>query len=94
VASESAPPTIGRSFHPTIVTGVDDALGPGVPDPFSLRERLGEAGLREALATLRLGSLRAIIRQHGLDAKGALSKVNDAEKLRAHILAKTRARGV
>lgn len=92
-AEEPAPPSIGRSFHPTIVTGVDDALGPGVPDPFALRERLGEAGLREALATLRLGSLRAIIRLHGLDAKGALSKVNDAEKLRAHILAKTGARG-
>lgn len=82
--------TIGRSFHPTIVTGIAEELGPGVPDPFALRQRLGEPGLREALATLRLGSLRAIIRQHGLDPAGNIGKVNDAEKLRAHILAATR----
>ena len=81
-----APPTVGRSFRPRIVTGVDVALGPGVPDPFALRERLGEPGLREALASLRLGSLRAILREHHLDPSGALSKLNDAEKLRAHIL--------
>lgn len=90
---EPAPPLVGRSFHPTIVTGVDEALGPGVPDPFALRERLGEAGLREALATLRLGSLRAIIRQHRLDPRGALAAVNDAARLRAHILAQTGAHG-
>lgn len=83
---QPAPPTVGRSFRPRIVTGVDDALGPGVPDPFALRERLGEPGLREALASLRLGSLRAILREHHLDPSGALSKLNDAEKLRAHIL--------
>lgn len=91
--SEPAPPTIGRKFHPTIVTGIDEALGPGVPDPFALRQRLGEAGLREALASLRLGSLRAIIRQHKLDSTGALSKLNDAERLRAHILSATQAGG-
>jgi hypothetical protein len=89
-ANEPAPPTIGRSFRPSIVTGVAETLGPGVPDPFALRERLGEAGLLEALASLRLGSLRAIIRQHRLDHTGNLSKLNDAEKLRAHILAATR----
>jgi hypothetical protein len=89
-ASEPTPPTIGRSFRPSIVTGVAETLGPGVPDPFALRERLGEPGLREALASLRLGSLRAIIRQHRLDHTGNLSKLNDAEKLRAHILAATR----
>ena len=82
--------TIGRSFHPTIVTGIDEALGPGVPDPFALCERLGEDGLREALASLRLGSLRAIVRQHNLDASGALGKLNDAEKLREKILSATR----
>jgi hypothetical protein len=89
-AAEPAAPTIGRSFRPTIVTGVAETLGPGVPDPFALRQRLGEAGLREALASLRLGSLRAIVRQHGLDPSGSLSKLNDAEKLRTHILAATR----
>lgn len=88
--AEPEPPTIGRKFRPTIVTGVAEALGPGVPDPFALRQKLGEDGLREALASLRLGSLRAIIRQHGLDASGHLSKLNDAEKLRAHILTATR----
>ncbi len=91
-APDDEPPraTIGRSFRPTIVTGVAETLGPGVPDPFALRQRLGEAGLREALASLRLGSLRAIVRQHGLDASGGLSKLNDAEKLRVLILAATR----
>jgi hypothetical protein len=89
-ADEPVAPTIGRHFRPTIVTGVAETLGPGVPDPFALRERLGESGLREALASLRLGSLRAIVRQHGLDPAGGLSKLNDAEKLRAHILAATR----
>lgn len=89
---EQEPPaaTIGRSFRPTIVTGIAEELGPGVPDPFALRERLGEDGLREALASLRLGSLRAIVRQHNLDATGALGKLNDAEKLRERILGATR----
>lgn len=88
--AEPAHATIGRSFHPTIVTGIAETLGPGVPDPFALRKRLGESGLREALATLRLGSLRAIIRQHGMDQAGNLGKLNDPEKLRSHILAATR----
>ena len=90
---EPAPPAVGRNFHPSIVTGVADALGPGVPDPFALRERLGEPGLREALASLRLGSLRAILREHHLDPSGSLSKLNDAEKLRGHILKATRKAG-
>lgn len=91
--TEPAPPTVGRNFRPRIVTGVADSLGPGVPDPFALRERLGEPGLREALESLRLGSLRAILREHHLDPSGALSKLNDAEKLRAHILKATRGKG-
>ncbi len=88
-ADEPAPPSIGRTFHPTIVTGVAEALGPGVPDPFALRQRLGEEGLRDALASLRLGSLRAVLREYHLDPSGKLSKLNDAEKLRAHILQAT-----
>lgn len=83
-------PTVGRKFRPTIVTGVAEDLGPGVPDPFALRAKLGEAKLKEALASLRMGSLRAIIRQHGLDRDGSLIAINDAAKLRAHILAATR----
>ncbi len=93
VPTEASVATIGRSFRPTIVTGVAEALGPGVPDPFALRQRLGEDGLHEALNSLRLGSLRAIVRQHGLDPSGSLSKLNDAAKLRAHILAATRQAG-
>lgn len=84
------PPIVGRKFRPTIVTGVAEDLGPGVPDPFALRAKLGEAKLKEALASLRMGSLRAIIRQHGLDRDGSLIAINDAAKLRAHILAATR----
>jgi hypothetical protein len=83
---EAPPATIGRTFHPTIVTGVTADLGSGVPDPFALRERLGLDGLREALASLRLGSLRAIVREHGLDLGGRLSKLNDAAKLRERII--------
>lgn len=90
VVDEPPAATIGRRFRPTIVTGIDEALGPGVPDPFALRERLGEDGLRAALASLRLGSLRAIVRQHKLDRSGALGRLNDAEKLREKILAATR----
>jgi hypothetical protein len=92
VETDDEPPaaTIGRRFRPSIVTGIDEALGPGVPDPFALRERLGEDGLREALASLRLGSLRAIVRQHKLDPSGALGRLNDAEKLREKILAAAR----
>jgi hypothetical protein len=78
--------TIGRIFHPSIVTGVTPDLGSGVPDPFALRERLGLDGLREALESLRLGSLRAIVRQHKLDPSGRLSKLNDAAKLRERIV--------
>jgi len=77
---------VHQSFQPRIVTGAPPELGPGVPDPFALRERLGEAGLRAALDELRLGSLRAIIREHHLDPTGRLSKQNDASKLRARIL--------
>lgn len=94
-AAAEAPeaPTVGRTFRPTIVTGIAEDLGPGVPDPFALRAKLGEAKLKEALASLRMGSLRAIIRQHGLDREGQLIAVNDAAKLRAHILAATRKGG-
>ncbi len=78
--------TIGRTFRPTIVTGITSDLGSGVPDPFALRERLGLDGLREALESLRLGSLRAIVREYKLDPGGRLSKLNDAEKLRERIV--------
>lgn len=81
---------IGRRFRPTLVTGVDDALGPGVPDPFAIRAQRGEEGLREALATLRLGSLRAMMREYRLDPSGRLSGVNDADKLRARIMTATK----
>jgi hypothetical protein len=78
--------TIGRTFRPTIVTGVTPELGAGVPDPFALRDRLGVDGLRTALESLRLGSLRAIIREHNLDPNGRLSRQNDAAKLRERIV--------
>ena len=76
-----------RTFRPTLVTGTSPSLGPGVPDPFALRESLGESGLRETLADLRLGTLRAIVREHRLDPAGKLSRLNDAGKLRDAICA-------
>ena len=81
---------VGRSFRPRIVTGTAPELGRGVPDPVELRNRLGADGLRAALADLRVGTLRAMIRAYGLDSSGRLAGVNDAAKLRAAILAAVR----
>jgi len=47
---------------------------------------LGEDGLRAALADLRLGTLRAIVREHKLDPSGKLAGQNDDAKYRALIL--------
>jgi hypothetical protein len=77
---------LSRSSRARLVPGTDANLGTGIPDPFALYARLGRDGLREALADLRLGTLRAIIREHHLDPAGALSGVNEAGKLRAAIL--------
>ena len=76
----------GKTFKPRIITGAGPELGMGIPDPFALRARLGERGLHAALDELRLGSLRAIIREHQLDPKGRLKGVNDEQKLRELIL--------
>lgn len=54
------------------VAGRAPELGAGVPDPFAIVSATGEEGLQRALATLRTGSLRAIIRTHQLDPKGKL----------------------
>ena len=96
-AAETAddPPTAparrgSRAFRPRLVTGAAPALGPGVPDPFALREQLGEDGLREVLADLRLGTLRAIVREHHLDPAGTLTGQNDDAKFRALILRTTK----
>jgi hypothetical protein len=75
-----------RAFTPRLITGTSPELGTGVPDPFALYRRLGEDGLRGALAGLRLGSLRAIVREYTLDPSGRLAAQNDAERLRSAIL--------
>lgn len=85
-AAEPKPPRVNRGFRPKLVTGASPDLGTGIPDPFALYARLGAEGLHAALAELRLGTLRAIAREHGLDPKGTLARQNDAEKLRAAIL--------
>jgi|SRR6185312_13223851 len=92
VANTSATPTRrgARAFRPRLVTGAAPTLGPGVPDPFALREQLGEDGLREVLADLRLGTLRAIVREHHLDPAGTLAGQNDDTKFRALILRATK----
>lgn len=77
---------VARAFHPRLVTGLSPDLGQGVVDPFALYATRGEDGLRAALDELRLGSLRAILREHHLDPSGKLAQQNDAEKLRAAIL--------
>ncbi len=75
-----------RTFRPRLVTGLSPDLGQGVIDPFALYATRGEDGLRVALDELRLGSLRAMVREHKLDPSGKLAQQNDAEKLRAAIL--------
>ncbi len=76
-----------------MVEGVSATLGTGILDPFAVREASGEEGLRATLAGLRLGSLRAIVREHQLDPNGAVVRGNDAERLRALILERTARRG-
>jgi hypothetical protein len=80
-------PRAARAFTPRLITGASSTLGTGIPDPFALHARLGADGLRAALDELRLGSLRAIVREHGLDPGGKASRQNDAARLRALILA-------
>ncbi len=80
-ASSGSPP-----FRPRLITGTSPELGTGIPDPFALFLRRGEKDLRAALEELRLGTLRAIIREHHLDPQGKLAQQNDAAKLRKIIL--------
>jgi len=69
------------------VAGRSGNLGAGVPDPFAVYKDGGEPALAQALATLRAGTLRAIIRAHSLDAPAKLTdKATDA-KLRTFIIA-------
>jgi hypothetical protein len=75
-----------RTFTPRVVEGMSATLGTGILDPFAVRAASGEAGLRTALAELRLGSLRAIVREHRLDPDGTAVRGNDAQRLRALIL--------
>ena len=81
-----------RSFRPRVIEGARPDLGPGVPDPFALRGRLGEAGLAAALDELRIGSLRAIVREYKLDPAGKTLNGTDAERLRKLILRATASR--
>lgn len=86
-AAPKAPKRASRAFTPRLVTGAGPELGTGIPDPFALRDRLGRDGLRAALDELRLGTLRAIVREHRLDPSGKLVRQGDAAKLREAILA-------
>jgi hypothetical protein len=86
-ATASAPLTSSAAaFRPRLVPGTSPELGPGIPDPFLLLSRRGEKGLRAVLQDLRLGTLRAIIREHHLDPQGKLIRQNDAERLRKAIM--------
>lgn len=84
----SSEPASGASptFRPRLVAGASPDLGPGIPDPFLLLTQRGEKGLRAALEELRLGTLRAMIREYGLAPRGKLTEERDAAKLRALIL--------
>lgn len=68
------------------VAGRAPELGAGVPDPFAIAMATGEEGLQRALATLRAGSLRAIIRTHQLDPKGKLSATATEQRMITVIL--------
>jgi hypothetical protein len=86
---EPDPKKPGRTFRPRVIEGARPDLGPGVPDPFALRARLGEMGLAAALDELRIGSLRAIVREYKFDPTGKALKETDAERLRKLILRAT-----
>ena len=95
-AAPKAEPTAkkpARAFRPRVIEGARPDLGPGIPDPFALRARLGEAGLAAALDERRIGSLRAIVREYKLDPTGRALKETDAERLRKLILRATATRG-
>jgi hypothetical protein len=72
-----------------VIEGARADLGPGVPDPFALRARLGETGLAATLDELRIGSLRAIVREYKLDPTAKALNGTDAERLRKLILRAT-----
>jgi hypothetical protein len=74
-------------YGPPSISGRAAELGTGVPDPFALLATTGEDGLRRALETLRVGSLRAIIRAHGLDPQGKLSAGATEKRLITAIVA-------
>ncbi len=82
-----AKPRTPRAFTPSIITGVSPDLGPGIPDPFALARRLGPDGLRAALGDLRRGTLRAMIREHGIAPAAQVARIADDAKLRELILA-------
>ena len=88
-ASEPPAKKSARPFRPRVIEGARPDLGPGIPDPFALRARLGETGLAAALDELRTGSLRAIVREYKLDPTGRALKETDAERLRKLILRAT-----
>lgn len=85
--SRSASKPAARVFTPSLVTGISPDLGPGIPDPFALAKRLGPDGLRAALAELRRGTLRAIIREHGIAPAAQVARISDDTRLREMILA-------
>ncbi len=74
-------------YGPPSVTGRAADLGTGIPDPFALYATGGEDGLRRALDTLRIGSLRAIIRAHGIDPQGKLGAGATEKRLMSAIIA-------
>jgi hypothetical protein len=89
VASDPAAKKPARTFRPRVIEGARPDLGPGVPDPFALRAHLGESGLAATLDELRIGSLRAIVREYKLDPTGKALSGTDAERLRKLILRAT-----
>jgi hypothetical protein len=89
-AGRTGSPTVGaKPFKPRIVTGARPDLGPGIPDPFALRAQLGRDGFCAALEELRLGTLRAMVREYHLDAAGRTPQHSDAARLRQLIVAGT-----
>jgi hypothetical protein len=77
----------GSRYGTPSVAGRAAALGTGIPDPFALFAAEGEEGLRQALATLRVGTLRAIVRAHALDPAGKLSTSTTEKRLITAIIA-------
>lgn len=69
-----------------------DTMATGAPDPFVMLRERGESGLRSALETLDLATLRQMVRAHRLDPARISARWTARERVVALIVDQVRAR--